>query len=182
MSSLHSPPPQPPCPRFIPFSVAGWRCFQPPSASPAHLLSVVPLLDELVYHLLYLSVTFHLQVFYQRIKSAWPIICFHYWLMGLHNSGNSWKGERERAGFQMFFPQTHSFLLSRTDLGSNSTLSGCFTSQMNKWSLLVSGIAKQICYLRTVLGKQQAFDKLYWQFLQEHLWKWASLSPLSFFS
>lgn len=38
-------------------------------ASPAHLLVVVPLLDELVYYFLHLSVTFHLQIFYEGIKS-----------------------------------------------------------------------------------------------------------------
>lgn len=61
---------------------------KPLVASPAHLLVVVPLLDELVYHLLHLPVTFHLQILYQGIKFPGPIVCFHYWLVSFYNAGN----------------------------------------------------------------------------------------------
>lgn len=57
-------------------------------ASPAHLLVVVPLLDEFVYHLLHLSITFHLKIFDQGIKSPWSIIGLHYRLVAFHNAGN----------------------------------------------------------------------------------------------
>lgn len=61
---------------------------KPLVASPAYLLVVVPLLDELVYHLFHLPVTFHLQILYQGIKSPWPIVGLYYWLVGFHNAGN----------------------------------------------------------------------------------------------
>lgn len=77
----------PPSPLFHLVSLVN-TASKPLVASPAHQLVVVPLFDELVYHLLHLPVTFHLQVFYQGIESPWPVISLHYRLVSFHNAGN----------------------------------------------------------------------------------------------
>lgn len=56
---------------------------------------VVPLLDELVHHLLHLPVTLHLQVLDEGVEPPWPVVGLHDGLVRLHNASNPCGQRRE---------------------------------------------------------------------------------------
>lgn len=61
----------------------------------SYLPVIVPLLDELVHHLLHLPVALHLQVLDEGVEPPWPVVGLHDGLVGLHNASNPCRERRE---------------------------------------------------------------------------------------
>lgn len=95
----------------------------------SYLPVIVPLLDELVHHLLHLPVALHLQVLDEGVEPPWPIVGLHDGLVGLHNASNPCG---ERGETQPAVPRAQQ---SYTDPQTRPN-KGSFTPQIKSANLL----------------------------------------------